>query len=230
MPSRAEFLDVVRNLAAECSAPGWRSGPASRPTAASLRAEAPDAVVLATGARPQPPYWAGGHPRVVDVRDVLEGRAEPAGQVVVVDDLGFHQATSVAELLADRGCAVEIITAGMVVGQDLGITLDMETFNVRRTPRASGSHRPGGAGLRRRGRQRAGWVLTLLHHPTGEPRGAAVRLGGVRGPSAPEETLWQALRDAAGAPFEVHRVGDCVTPRRAHAAVIEGHRVAVACD
>jgi hypothetical protein len=51
--------------------------------------------------------------------------------VVVVDDLGFHQATSVAELLADRGCEVEIITAGMVVGQDLGITLDMETFNVR---------------------------------------------------------------------------------------------------
>ena len=73
----------------------------------------------------------GGHPRVVDVRDVLEGRAEPAGEVVVVDDLGFHQATSVAELLADRGCTVEIITAGMVVGQDLGITLDMETFNVR---------------------------------------------------------------------------------------------------
>ena len=30
------------------------------------------------------------------------------------------------------------------------------------------------------------------------------------------------------APFEVHRVGDFVTPRRAHAAVIEGHRVAVA--
>ena len=68
---------------------------------------------------------------MVDVRDVLEGRAEPAGRVVVVDDLGFHQATSVAELLADRGCEVEIVTAGMVVGQDLGITLDMETFNVR---------------------------------------------------------------------------------------------------
>ena len=48
--------------------------------------------------------------------------------MVVVDDLGFHQATSVAELLADRGCDVEVITSGMVVGQDLGITLDMETW------------------------------------------------------------------------------------------------------
>ncbi len=30
----------------------------------------------------------------------------------VIDELGFHQATSVAELLADRGCAVEVITNG----------------------------------------------------------------------------------------------------------------------
>jgi 2,4-dienoyl-CoA reductase (NADPH2) len=41
----------------------------------------------------------------------------------------------------------------------------------------------------------------------------------------PEDTLWQQLH---AAPFEVHRAGDCVTPRRAHAAVIEGHRAAVA--
>jgi 2,4-dienoyl-CoA reductase (NADPH2) len=42
---------------------------------------------------------------------------------------------------------------------------------------------------------------------------------------APEDQLWHELQ---GAPFDVHRAGDCVTPRRAHAAVIEGHRVAVA--
>ena len=50
---------------------------------------------------------------------------------MVVDELGFHQATSTAELLADRGCRVEIVTNGMVVAQDLGITLDMETWNVK---------------------------------------------------------------------------------------------------
>ena len=96
-----------------------------------VQAERPDVVVVATGARPARPPWAGDHRRVVDVRDVLEGRAHPQGSVVVVDELGFHQATSVAELLADRGCRVEIVTNGMVVGQDLGITLDMETWNVK---------------------------------------------------------------------------------------------------
>ncbi len=55
----------------------------------------------------------------------------PFGTVVVVDELGFHQATSVAELLADRGCRVEIVTNGMVVAQDLGITLDMENWWIR---------------------------------------------------------------------------------------------------
>ena len=230
VPSRAEFLDVVRNLAAECQRYGVEIRTGVEATAESLRADAPDAVVLATGARPQPPYWAAGHPRVVDVRDVLEGRAEPAGQVVVVDDLGFHQATSVAELLADRGCAVEIITAGMVVGQDLGITLDMETFNVRAHAKgirqatdlvvmgaaADDADRGGGSG---------GVVLTLLHHPTGEPAQRHCDWVVCAVHQAPEDALWQQLQDA---PFEVHRVGDCVTPRRAHAAVIEGHRVAVA--
>ena len=69
-------------------------------------------------------------------RDVLEGRVEPAGRVLVVDELGFHQATSVAELLADRGCTVEIVTPGMVVGQDLGITLDLETWWMKATAKA----------------------------------------------------------------------------------------------
>jgi 2,4-dienoyl-CoA reductase (NADPH2) len=253
VPSRAEFLDVVRNLAAECQRYGVEITTGAEATAASLRADSPDAVVLATGARPQAPYWAGGHPRVVDVRDVLEGRAEPAGRVVVVDDLGFHQATSVAELLADRGCEVEIITAGMVVGQDLGITLDMETFNVRAHAKGirqatdlvvigaaaadgegggdeeAGGGEEGGGDGEGGGSSGAGGgsgvELALLHHPTGEPARRFCDWVVCAVHQAPEDSLWQQLR---GAPFEVYRVGDCVTPRRAHAAVIEGHRVAVA--
>jgi len=53
------------------------------------------------------------------------------GDVVIIDEIGFHHATSTAEVLADRGCSVEIITPGMVVGQDLGITLDMENWWIR---------------------------------------------------------------------------------------------------
>src|SRR5690606_30137246 len=130
VPSRAEVLDLTRNLAARARHLGVdvRTGVAA--DVAMLRAEDPDAVILATGARPARPWWAGDLDRVVDVRDVLEGRARPSGQVVVVDELGFHQATSVAELLDHRGCDVEIVTPTMVVGQDRYFTLDLVTCNA----------------------------------------------------------------------------------------------------
>lgn len=224
VPSRAEFLDVVRNLLAECQRYGVDVKTSAEATAGSLRAESPDVVVLATGARPQPPHWAGGLARVVDVRDVLEGRVAPTGEVLVVDDLGFHQATSVAELLADRGAAVTLSTSGMVVGQDLGITLDMETFTVRADAK----------GIRQRTDEVVlaasevdigeGVVLQVLEHTTGATGERRYDWVVCATHQAPEDELWHALKDA---PFEVHRVGDCLTPRRAHAAVIEGHRVGV---
>jgi 2,4-dienoyl-CoA reductase (NADPH2) len=131
VPSRAEFLDIARNLIVNVRRAGVEVRTGTEATPELVAAERPDVVVVATGARPSRPWWAGDHPRIVDVRDVLEGTASPEGSVVVVDELGFHQATSTAELLADRGCQVEIVTPGMVVGQDLGITLDMETWNVK---------------------------------------------------------------------------------------------------
>lgn len=223
VPSRAEFLDVVRNLLAECQRYGVDIKTGTEASAELLRSESPDAVVLATGAKPQAPYWAGGLARVVDVRDVLEGRANPEGEVVVLDDLGFHQATSVAELLADRGCSVRMSTSGMVVGQDLGVTLDMETFNVR--AHAKGIRQHTDEVVLGASEEDGRVVLQVLTHTTGVT--AEVRCDWVvcATHQAPEDELWQQLKDA---PFPVHRAGDCVTPRRAHAAVIEGHRAGVA--
>jgi mycofactocin system FadH/OYE family oxidoreductase 2 len=227
VPSRAEFLDVTRNLLAECGRYGVEVRTGVTATAEMVRSENADVVVLATGARPQPPHWAGGCDSVVDVRDVLEGRAEPSGDVVVVDDLGFHQATSIAELLAERGCAIELITAGMVVGQDLGVTLDMESFNIRAHAHGIrqstdlvviGCEQSEQDGVRT-------LTLQLLHHPTGEMRERRCDWVVCATHQEPNDELWRALRDD---PIELHRIGDCVAPRRAHAAVVEGHRVGVA--
>ncbi len=227
VPSRAEFLDIARNLIAHVRRTGVDVRTSVEVDADFLRAQAPDAVVLATGARPNPPWWAAGHPRVVDVRDVLEGRAEPSGTVVVVDELGFHQATSVAELLADRGCQVEVVTNGMVVGQDLGVTLDLETWNVRAAARGIVQSTdlvpmgvtPGADG---------GVLLALQHHPTGTDAQRAVDWVVCAVQQQAEDTLWRGLReDLPALPFSVHRVGDCLAPRRAHAAVVEGQRVGV---
>ncbi len=219
VPSRAEFLDITRNLVSAAQRLGVDVKLLHEISAEEIRGEAPDAVILATGAVPQKPWWAGDLAQVVDVRDVLEGRAQPRGRVLVIDELGFHQATSVAELLADRGCFVEVATPGMVVGQDLGITLDLETWNVKAS--AKGIEQltdvvPMGA--------TEGITVTLQHHPTGADVTRTVDWVVCAVQQRADDALWHALK---GSTFPVLRAGDCVAPRRAHAAVVEGHRAAV---
>ncbi|MCX6529242.1 MAG: FAD-dependent oxidoreductase, partial [Actinobacteria bacterium] len=163
VPNRAEFGDLIRNQLTECKRLGVaiEYGVSAWPGLVLERNV--QHVVVATGAEPQQPWWVAGEGvtiGVADVRHVLEGSADPFGTVVIIDEIGFHHATSVAELLADRGCNVEIVTPGMVVGQDLGITLDMENWLIRAHAKGivqSTDLVPMGL---------AGNELTLLHHPT----------------------------------------------------------------
>jgi 2,4-dienoyl-CoA reductase (NADPH2) len=158
---------------------------------------------------------------VVDVRDVLAGRVAPAGAVLVVDELGTAAATSVAELLASRGCTVEVTTPAMVVGQDLGLTLDREGWQQRaaelgivqstdRLVRAvTGGERP---------------AVDLVEHPTGAEETREVDWVVVATHPRPDDGLWH---EVTGSGIEVHRIGDCRTPRDAAAATREAERLAV---
>ena len=210
VPSRAEFGKLVRNLADEAGRLGVDIRTGHEVDAEFLRAERPDAVVLATGAVPVQPAWAHGHPRVVDVRQVLDGTYAPAGTVVVIDELGFHQATSAAELLADRGCAVQVMTSAMVVGQDLGLTLDFETWNVEAgalgirqqtdlVVLGARDEAAGPPGAQRRGRRpcilRAGTAAS----PDRNSARGGLRLGGLRGPApARRRAVARAARGQPG--------------------------------
>ncbi|HWN32758.1 MAG TPA: mycofactocin system FadH/OYE family oxidoreductase 2 [Pseudonocardia sp.] len=238
-PGRAEFGQVVDELLAECGQLGVAVRTGVVVDAGFVRRFDPDVLVLATGSRPAPPEWAV--PGVYDVRDVLSGAVEPVGPVLVYDELGHQPAASVAELLAVRGCPVELVTPAMVVAQDLGLTLDRERFRRRAhelgirqsTDRVVlGATRIGGTG----GGSRAGggsWagggerlVVDVLHHPTGvrEWRECAAVVCAVA--AEPADELWRGPRDELGrAGREVYRVGDCLAPRRLDAAIIEGDRV-----
>jgi 2,4-dienoyl-CoA reductase-like NADH-dependent reductase (Old Yellow Enzyme family)/thioredoxin reductase len=229
MPGRAGFGVLTRDLAAQARRAGVRLETSHPVDVEFLWAERPDAVVLATGAVPLQPAWAHGHPRVVDVRQVADGSARPAGTVVVLDELGFHPATSVAELLADRGCAVQVITSAMVVGQDLGLTLDLELW-TRKAQAQGVRQRTDVVVLDARENEAGRLELTLLHHPTGARSRLACDWVACAVPPRPADELWHALHDARpdSASFEVRRVGDCVAPRRAHAAVLEGERAGAA--
>jgi 2,4-dienoyl-CoA reductase (NADPH2) len=216
VPNRAEFGDMIRNQLAECRRLGVTVHYGVGVWPGFVHEQRPDHVIVATGAEAAKPWWVPADAdQVVDVRAVLDATAAPFGDVVVIDEVGFHHATSVAELLADRGCHVEVITNGMVVGQDLGITLDMENWWMR-------AHAKGivqTTDMVPMGME--GRTLNLLHHPTGTNHTRTPDWVVLAVPAQPVEWLYHDLK-AAG--VSVERVGDCVAPRRAHAAVVEGQR------
>ncbi len=224
VPNRAEFGDIIRNQLTECRRLGVTIEYGVSVGIDLIAGKNPDRVIVATGAEPQRPWWVPADAdRVVDVRAVLDGSANPSGDVVVIDELGFHQATSVAELLADRGCSVEIITNGMIVGQDLGITLDMENWWMRANAKGIiQSTDLVAMGMDHASPRR---TLNLLHHPTGTNTTRTPDWVVLAVAPNPVEWLYHELSATA---ISVERVGDCVAPRRAHAAVIEGQRAGAA--
>jgi len=88
--------------------------------AGMVLAEAPEAVIVATGAR----YSPGGRSITLDAdipghdlsfvyrpEDVLIGGARPAGKVLVLDAEGYHTGTGIAEILGSGGADVQFVTA-----------------------------------------------------------------------------------------------------------------------
>lgn len=222
-PFRSELSSVTDDLNQRCLRAGVEFGFGAAADAALIVSIDPDAVVVATGARPVRPHWAGDLPGVVDVRDVLADEAGRAGgRVLVYDELGFHQGTSVAELLADRGAAVTLATNALVVGQDLGLTLDLPGWLRRaaekriatRTDVVPMSARTNGGGV----------DVDLMHHPTEHTSTEEYDLVVCSLHQAPIDDLRKALLDSA---FEIHCVGDAYAPRRIDAAVRDGYRVGV---
>jgi 2,4-dienoyl-CoA reductase (NADPH2) len=213
VPNRAEFGDLARNLEGEVRRAGVELRLGTRAEAGQVLAEDWDAVVCSTGARPERP---AAH--VLAVRDVMTGAAV-GERVAVVDLVGFHQATSTAEWLAERGHRVSYLTPTLVAGQDLGLTLDLENWHRRVLA--------------------LGMTMTTSVAPLGYEgamvqaveaySGRQVELGPfdtvvVVNHGRPDDELYLALKGR----LEVHRAGDCLAPGRAGSAVNEGHRVALA--
>jgi mycofactocin system FadH/OYE family oxidoreductase 2 len=219
VPNRSEFGDLTRNLATALRHSGAEVRTGAEVSVEAVTAGGWDAVVCCTGSVLAPPRFAGaGDPSLLSVRAVMEG-ADAGERVAVLDMVGFHQATSTVELLAERGARVEVFTTALTVGQDLGLTLDWENWHRRVLARGvtlTTSVAPLGV---------EGGMLSAVHAYSGEmlsfgPFDSVV----VADHGRADDELYHALRAAAAAP-EVLRAGDCVAPRRAGDAIVEGHRL-----
>ncbi|MFI7006961.1 FAD-dependent oxidoreductase [Streptomyces sp. NPDC050145] len=120
LPERAEFGGAVTNLEGEARRAGVRITVDAPVDAAVLDALAPDAVVLATGARPRRPRLELlDDPVVLDAWQVIQGAVVPRGRIVVADWRGDWIGLGVALQLAGQGRKVTLCVTGFAAGEHL---------------------------------------------------------------------------------------------------------------
>jgi mycofactocin system FadH/OYE family oxidoreductase 2 len=220
VPNRVEFGDASRTLQREIHEAGVEVHLNTTVTAELIEREQATTVILATGSLPTlPPIPGTDLPHVATVWQVIQGEkaAQPGEHVLVFDQVGFHQATSTAELLAEKGCKVEIVTPQFYVGGDLGVTLDMELWYRRAL--AKGIQLTPNCFLASLGPNSA----TIINNYTGQPRQIEqLALAVLVVPQVANDTLYQQLQ---GKVQHLYRIGDCVAPRRVEHAILDGERV-----
>lgn len=86
----------------------------------TVLAESPDVVIVATGGIPDKDFLASGANLAKDVFDVMDGSFRASGSVLVYDDHGDYPAMDAVELLLDRGCTVEYVTPERMVVPEMG--------------------------------------------------------------------------------------------------------------
>ena len=224
LPGRAEMAGAAGNLLAEAERAGVFIRTGFRADLAFVEAARPDVVIVATGAIPyRPPLEVMGEPVILDAWEVIRGAPVPSGHVVVSDFRSDWIGLGLAQLLAGRGHRVTLAVTGTMAGQRVQQYIrDTMTAAARR---ARVDIRPT---MRLFGADGSAVFLQDVLTEEAvviEDVSALVLAQG----HTPDDALLGQLEAAceAGAPFEVHAVGDCLSPRTIEEAVLEGLRVAV---
>jgi 2,4-dienoyl-CoA reductase-like NADH-dependent reductase (Old Yellow Enzyme family) len=219
LPGRAEFGGIVTNLAHEAALAGVEVKLGSQVDRAFVDRMAPDAVIVATGARPRWPrnIEIDDEAHVVDAWQVLRQEVNPGASVVVADWCCDWIGLGVAELLAESGCRVRLAVNGRHAGEMIqSYVRDMMVARC---------HRLGVEIIPYAKLYGADADTVYLQHSAS---GEAMLVEGVdtlvlaQG-SESEDGLLAELEGYDGL---VRPIGDCLAPRTAEEAVLDGLREA----
>ena len=231
LPNREGWVGAVEDLVRPVVKAGVEVRLGIRATADLVIAEAPDAILCATGATwdsdgidsyriDGTPIPGAGDPVVVDLgtaaRRALVDPGALGNNVLFFDLSGDYLAMGLADLLSSKGVAVELVTTQSLVGSFVHASLD-GAFVFPRLARAG--------------------VRFTPQHAVDAIRGDQVDVVGVWG--GPVETrsgidtvVLSLLRTPVDSPaaeleqrgWTVTRIGDALTPRRTAEAVYDGER------
>ncbi len=107
---RREMISIIDWRMAECTRLGVTFHFNTWAEADTVAAENPDVVIIATGGLPDTEVLSKGNDLVVSSWDIISGDVKPGSNVLVYDDAGDHAGLQAAELIAQSGAKVEIMT------------------------------------------------------------------------------------------------------------------------
>ena len=219
---RDEFGVIIRNEKDQVDKAGVKVQLEAEVTPEQVLAAKPDVVIVATGSRPKPqPVGGADGPEVCDVWQVLDQQVTVGQKVCLIDYDGHQRATATAEYLADQGKDVHIICSSLFIGAELGPTQDLYLSRQRLlqkgvsfTPDIAVMEVAGEAGAK----TIKGFNVYSNQWDEWGPYDSVVLAMG----QAVDDDLYFALK---GKVKELHRIGDCVAPRKVDMAIWEGHQL-----
>ncbi|MEQ8738955.1 MAG: FAD-dependent oxidoreductase, partial [Hoeflea sp.] len=107
---RKEMIGIIEWRMAQCAARDVEFRFNTWAEAADVIAENPDVVIIATGGLPHTGVLEQGNDLVVSSWDLISGDVKPGKQVLIYDDAGDHAGLQAAEVAAQAGASVEIMT------------------------------------------------------------------------------------------------------------------------
>lgn len=247
-PQRDQMAGITRWLAMELERLGVTVSFGVNADAATVRDLRPDVCILATGGQPfleQNPEWGAAEGLVVSSWDILTGAVEPGKNVLVYDSICEFSGMSAADYLASKGALVELVTGDIKPGVGIGGT----TFpTYYRSLYEKAVIMTSDLALEKVYREGDKLVAVLENEYTGQKEERVVDQVVVENGTRPDESLYYALKPEScnrglidnetlfamrpqpvlTAPQEgmiLWRLGDCVSQRNTHAAILDALRL-----
>ena len=219
---RDEFGVIIRNEKSQIDKSGVTVKLGVEATTEQLLADKPDVVIVATGSVPKKhPVGGADGPAIFNVVQVLNNEAELGQNVCLIDYDGHQRATATAEFLANQGKKVDMITSSLFICAELGPTQDLYSSRQRLlqkgvtfTPDIAVMEVSGEEGAKK---VKGFNVYSNVWNEWGPYDSIVMAMG-----QQVDDDLYMSLK---GKVPELHRIGDCVSPRKVDMAIWEGHKI-----
>jgi len=210
----------------------------------------PDLIILATGGLPDMSSIEGAEKYGTSAWEILSGEVAVAERVLVYDETGGQSGPSCAEYLANAGANVDVITPDRMLAEDVGVTNhaihlrnlysagvkiipDTRLVRIGKNGKLIKAHLTNEYSHAGEVRDYDQIVVEAGTHPLDDLY-LGLCAGSVNGGQPDLKALMNAAPqpaidtvDGAQGRYALFRVGDCVSARGVHAAVLDAARLCV---